>query len=132
MTSIANGKLCGAIPADELKTNILPQVAVLLSAQVKAGGSTASTIKSLFDTDHSCDTDPACVPTAPAQPPCMCITEMEVENNSIIKSLLSPDLDLDPTKNNPFVTDPTDPTYHNDALSLGLGFEANAAMFPAQ
>jgi len=62
----------------------------------------------------------------------MCITEPEVENNSIIKSLLSPDLDLDPNKNNPFVTDPSDPTYHNDALSLGLGFEANSATFPAQ
>jgi hypothetical protein len=132
MDSISNGKICGAIPADELKTTILPQVATLLSAQVKKGGSTGDTIKSLFDADHSCDTDPACTPTAPATPACNCITEMEVENNSIIKSLLSPDLDLDPNKNNPFVTDPTDPTFHNDALSLGLGFEANSAIFPAQ
>jgi hypothetical protein len=130
-TGITSGKLCGAIPADDLKSTILPQVAVLLSAQVKKGGDTANTIKSLFDTDHSCDTDPNCTsPTAPGA--CMCITETEVENNSIIKSLLSPDLDLDPNKNNPFVTDPSDPTYHNDALSLGLGFEANSATFPAQ
>ena len=130
-SGITAGKLCGAIPADELKMNILPQVAILLSAQVKKGGDTANTIKSLFDTDHSCDTDANCMsPTAAGS--CTCITEMEVENNSIIKSLLSPDLDLDPNKNNPFVTDTSDPTYHNDALSLGLGFEANTAMFPAQ
>src|SRR5262249_7025851 len=132
MMSITNGKLCGAIPADELKTSILPKVADLLSAQVKKGGSTADTIVNLFDTDHSCMADAACQMTAPAQPACHCITESEVENNTLIKSLLSPDLDLDPNKNNPFITDTNDPMYKNDALSLGLGFEANSAMFPAQ
>jgi hypothetical protein len=130
LTGIANGKICGAIKATDLKTTILPQVADLLSAQVKGGGSSADTIKSLFDTDHTCDTDMNC--TAMATGACHCISEPEVENNTIIKSLLSPDLDLDPNANNPFVTDPTDPAYKNDALSLGLGFNANKATFPMQ
>jgi hypothetical protein len=128
-TGIANGKLCGAVPADELKTTILPQVADLLSAQIKKGGATADTLAGLFDTDHSCATDPACTsPTAAGT--CHCISEMEIESNSIIKTLLNPDVDLDPTKTNPFATDMNDPTYKNDGLSVGFGFNANGATFP--
>src|SRR5262249_13182401 len=90
MTSISNGKLCRAIPADERKMNTLPQVAALLWGQVKKGASPADPIASLFDTDKSCpstsaNSDPTCAPTATG--PCHCISESEVENNSIIKSL---------------------------------------------
>src|SRR5262249_27872676 len=35
---VQNGILCGAITSDELHTTIYPQVAILLSAQIKAGG----------------------------------------------------------------------------------------------
>lgn len=141
-TNVSNAKLCGAIPADEIKTRILPQIATLLSAQVKSGSQTGMTIKTLFDKNPTypacandplntnCDTDPNCTsPTAPN--PCTCITACELENNSTIRTLLAPDLDLDPNKTNPFAM-PGDPDYKNDALSVGLGFEANKASFPAQ
>jgi hypothetical protein len=121
-----NGVLCGAIPADQIMTTILPNVAGLLSAEIKKGGDAADTIKGLFDVDMSCNTDPACKATAPATPACGCITTAEVAGNSIVKTLLGPDLDLDPAKHNPFVP-PNDQDYQKDALSIGLGFTATKA-----
>ena len=127
---ITGGKLCGAVRAIDVLGQMIPAWAAALSALVKAGGSDASMIKSLFDADHSCDTDPNC--TSPmASGACTCITAQEVQSNSIINSLLRPDLDFDPMATNPFVTDPNDPTYRNDAISIGVGFEAGSATFMA-
>src|SRR5262249_33074729 len=126
---VQNGILCGAITSDELHTTIYPQVAILLSAQIKAGGATAVAIKGLLDTDMSCNTEAACLtPTAPGT--CMCISEQEVETNGTIQNVLGLDLDLDPNKNNPFVM-PDNAAAKNDALSVGFGFEASTAMFTA-
>jgi hypothetical protein len=127
-TTIQEGKLCGAIDAQDMRTLLFPQIADYFSDVIKRRTACSDYFASLFDADHSCDTDPACVPSSAA--PCHCISEAELENNSIIKSLLSPDLDLDPNKTNPFVTDPYDPTYRNDAISFGAGITANAATFP--
>jgi hypothetical protein len=127
---IGNGKLCGAIRATDVQSQLIPSWAADLSAVVKAGGSDGNMIRSLFDADHSCDTDPNCVPAASGA--CFCITAAEIEYNSIIRSLLNPDLDLDPMATNPFVSDTNDPTYRNDAISIGVGIEANTATFPAQ
>ena len=120
------GKLCGAVRASDLVNQILPSWALDLSAAVKAGD---NSIKSLFDADHSCDFDPNCLPGSSAT--CTCITTTELESNSIIHSLLIPDLDLDPMATNPFVSDPNDPTYRNDAISIGVNFEAASATFMA-
>jgi hypothetical protein len=127
-TSIQTGKLCGGIDGQYIVSIIIPHIADLFSDIVKQGGSTANTIKSIFDTDHSCDTDTACTPQAAG--PCHCISPTEVQNNTIVRSLLSPDLDLNPNETNPFATDPNDPTYPFDALSIGVGFTANHATFP--
>ena len=128
-TYVTGGKLCGAVRAIDVHDQMIPTWAAELSAAVKVGGSSADMIKSLFDADHSCDTDPTCVLGAAGT--CACITGQEVENNSIVRSLLNPDLDLDPMATNPFVSDPNDPTYRNDAISIGVGFEAGAATFVA-
>jgi hypothetical protein len=134
-TSITTGKLCGAIPADAIKTQILPAVGDLLSAVVQKGGSTANEITTLFDMQGHCATDANCQSSAPAGN-CHCITADELEASDAIKSALAPDLDLDPTKTNPFLgnspQDMMDPTYPNDALSVGLGFQANTAVFAPQ
>ena len=128
---ITTGKLCGAMTAVDVNQTLIPLWAQQLSDGVKRGGSLGNTIKSLFDADHSCDADPSCTsPTSPGM--CFCISIAEFRGNAIIQSLLVPDLDLDPNANNPFTTDPNDPTYHNDAISIGVGFEASTAQFPAQ
>src|SRR5262249_24890423 len=111
--TIMGGKICGAIPATALLNMVFPALADGISAAVKMGGSTAATLRGLFHADGSCGTDPACTPSARAD--CHCISASEVAGNSIIRSLLSPDLDLDPNATNPFVTDPSDPSYRNDA-----------------
>jgi hypothetical protein len=126
--TIQSGKLCGAIDAQVVRTMLIPQFADFLSVEIKRRAACSNTFESLFDDDHSCATDPACVPSSPDE--CHCISASEVENNSIIRSLFSPDLDLDPHKTNPFVSDRNDPTYYNDALSFGVGITANAATFP--
>src|SRR5262249_48654182 len=127
-TAIQTGKLCGAVDARALGAVFFPQLADALSAEIKRRGTCAAYFAYYFDCNHSCDTDPACVPSSAAQ--CHCISVSEVENNSIVRALFSPDLDLDPNKTNPFVTDRCDPTYYNDALSVGVGFGANQAAFP--
>jgi hypothetical protein len=125
--TIMGGKICGAIPATTLVNMVFPALADGISAAVKLGGATAATLRGLFDTDGSCGTDPDCTPDSPSV--CHCISASEVGGNSIVRSLLSPDLDLDPNATNPFVTDPSDPAYPNDALSFGFGFVAHHAQF---
>jgi hypothetical protein len=127
-TTIQNGKLCGAIDARMLRSMIDPQLADMFSASIKKGGLWAEPdFEPLVDSDHSCGTDPACVPSSPA--PCHCVSASDMENSVFINSLFNPDLDLDPTQTNPSVTDRCDPTYFNDAFSFGVGITANAATF---
>jgi len=125
-TTITNGRLCGAIAAPIVLSTFIPQLADALSDVAKTH-SIGESIWMLFDDDHSCDTDPDCAPSSSNA--CHCITATELDNNSIIRSILTPDLDLDGHATNPFVTDQCDPTYRSDALSVGVGFGANQATF---
>jgi len=122
-STIEDGLLCGAIPVAELHDRVVPAVADMLSAAVKNGN---TTLKGLFDADHSCDHDATC--TAGNPNVCHCITAQEFESTQFIH-LLDPDLDLDPAVDNPFATGPEDPARHNDALSFGFGFTARSARF---
>jgi hypothetical protein len=122
-STIEDGVLCGAIPVSELRDRVIPAVADMLSAAVKSGN---TTLKGLFDADHSCDHEAACVVTDPGL--CHCISAQEFESTQFVH-LLDPDLDLDPAVDNPFATGPDDPARHNDALSFGFGFTARSAHF---
>jgi len=128
-TTVTSGKLCGAIPIAVERAVLIPGIADLMSAAVKRNDAVSATLRSLFDADMSCSSDPDC--TTASSNRCRCITAGELENNSVSRTLLSPDLDLDPSVDNPFVTDPSDPSYFNDALSVGVGFTANRAQFPS-
>jgi hypothetical protein len=121
--AIDRGLVCGAIPAAELQNRVIPAVADMLSAAVKSGN---TTLKALFDADHSCDHDAAC--TFADAGVCHCISSQEFASTQWVR-LLNPDLDLDPNVDNPFATGPNDPTLHNDALSFGFAFEARTARF---
>jgi hypothetical protein len=131
--SIATGKLCGAIPADQIRTTIFPAIADIVSEQVRLNNMYAEQIKTFFDGgdagDGSCATDSNCVPSAPIGA-CRCVTTQEIERNALVVSVLQPDLDLDPEKRNPFA-DPNqpDPTDENDALSMGIRFVGSSASF---
>ena len=126
-TTIQNGTLCGAIDIQSLRMTFIPQLANKLSDDVYTRSPDADMIKSMFDGDHSCDTEPACMLGSGGN--CHCITPMEVESSSFIRALINPDLDLDPNQTNPFVG-ASDPTYANDAVSIAVGFSANHATFP--
>src|SRR5262249_52474066 len=95
-SAIEGGVLCGAIPVSELRDRVVPAVADMLSASVKNGN---TTLKNLFDADHSCDHEAACVAADPGL--CHCITAQEFESTQFVH-LLDPDLDLDPAVDNPY------------------------------
>ncbi len=115
-TGLMGGKICGAITEMDLNNKVLPTIANLLKDKVAGGGSTATTLCQLFDT-----MDPKCAATAAdcanfgptMMPPANCISDVEIRENAIIKSVLKPDVTLNGTK----------------ALSLGLGFTAVVARF---
>src|SRR5262249_41929203 len=121
---ITQGLLCGAIPVADVAAILFPAAADLLSAEVKRGN---QTYRDLFDTDHSCTGDPACTPTS--REACHCISVDEAQHNSILRSLLAPDVDLDLLVDNPFEPDPDSPYHRNDHLSVAVGFEAATAEF---
>jgi hypothetical protein len=120
---ITNGRLCGAVPADEINSVIYPAVADVLSGLVTHDAN----MRMLLDGDHSCDTVPGCELGSTA--PCHCISVQQAKDNILISSSIEPDLDLDPRAVNPFVAESGDSAYPNDALSVGIGFEAAPAQF---
>lgn len=113
---LMGGKICGAITESDLNNNVLPTIAMLLKDRVAQGGSTATTLCQIFDT-----MDPKCAATAAEcanfsatmMPPAGCISDVEIKENAIIKSVLKPDVTLNGTK----------------ALSIGLGFTAVVAKY---
>jgi hypothetical protein len=117
--SMDAGRLGGAITEEELQSNVLPGIHSALIAS-SAGdctgeapecctpGSSGELIMDLFDTDGSCE-----------------VTLEEFRNNSLIASLLAPDVDLlDETGAFNPRQDGVD-----DSLSLGIGFSAVGATF---
>ena len=126
-TGLLSGKIGGAITKKALDTTVLPTLVDFMAdtfADDCTGtappccddGSTGQTLMDLFDEDDSCDVDLE-----------------ELQNNSLISSLLAPDVDLldCPTPD----SDPDDCTFFprvdevKDALSLGIGFSAVPATF---
>ena len=106
------GRINGAIRAQEVETNLIPELAELFTAIVARdcpgpgpescmADSEGKTVQEVFDTDDD-----------------LVVTSEELRENSLIQSLLAPDLDLTRANGEPG-RDGVD-----DALSVGLGFEA--------
>ncbi|MBT8496506.1 MAG: hypothetical protein KJO07_25890 [Deltaproteobacteria bacterium] len=116
---LQSGRLGGAVTEDALRTDVLPALQQILvdvaGEDCVPGGETCCTPEStgellydLFDEDGSCD-----------------ISLTELENNSLISTLLAPDLDLLDEGGN------FNPNSDGvlDSLSLGIGFSAVGATF---
>jgi hypothetical protein len=127
-TGLTMAKLGGAITKQDLDTVVLPTIVDLMADVVEGdcqlgppdcctAGSTGQTLVDLFDEDGDCE-----------------ISLEELRTNSLIASLLAPDVDLldCPNADSP----PADCTFHpnqdgiKDSLSLGIGFTATGATFP--
>lgn len=127
-TGLMNGKLGGAITEKDLDTVVLPALTDIIGGVIDEDcdvnatpccpdGSTGETLLDLFDEDPA-----DCV-----------VTLEELQNNSLIASLLAPDVDLlnCPAED----SDPSECTFEpnvdgfEDSLSLGLGFSGVSASF---
>jgi hypothetical protein len=128
-TTLTNGKLGGAITDEDLRTTVLPAIADLVQQTVAEDcmgtvpnccaeeGSTGETLLGLFDESPE---------------DCM-VSLTEIEESSIISSLLAPDLDLFdcPSDGAPISSCTFNPNQDefNDSLSLGLGFSATTGTY---
>lgn len=99
-----NGRITGVITGPEIVASLLPEVADQFTAIVArdcpgpdssscASGSSGQTMESIFDLNHD-----------------LAITAAELQQNALIQSLFSPDID-------------TNHDSKKDALSVGVGFE---------
>ena len=122
---VTAGQLNGAIPGDTVKTSIIPAVATLLNDQVqqKPTDSSSETILQLFDAMTTPCTNPDGTTSVGGDKK---IGTCEVAENSIIKNVLAPDVQLfDATG----AYKPSAENKTRDSLSLGLGFSAVKAKF---
>jgi hypothetical protein len=127
-TGLMSGKLGGAVTKGDLDANVLPAIVTIMEDTIGADcaggtppdccpeGSTGATLVDLFDdcTDGSDS--------------CDCAVDLEeLKTNSLIASLLAPDVDLldGAGKFNPRQDDT------KDSLSLGIGFTGVNGTFPA-
>jgi hypothetical protein len=146
---IAGGQINGAIKAMDINNSVIPKVADLLESKLAADkgmlSSTDTSILSLFDTGGSAGTQPAgCTMSCSGvcQNPmnadaraCACAVSgdgivdlCEVATNSIIKSVLAPDVQMYDSTGN-YAPNPNPTATSKDALSIGLAFTAIPAMF---
>jgi len=112
-TGIATAKIGGAVSQSDINGQVIPAVAAQITPIITrdcptpaapdcmcVSGSTGATVLSLLDTDHDCT-----------------VTVTEIQNNSLIKSLLGPDVCIEDSCDKP------------DALSIGISATAVAATF---
>jgi hypothetical protein len=143
---ITGGQINGAIKATDINNNVIPKVADLLEnklAMDKPPTSTDMSILSLFDTGGTAGPMPSgctmsctstCQNAANADKrPCACAANgdgivdlCEVATNSIIHSVLSPDVQMFDSSGN--YAPQANPT-NKDSLSIGLAFTAIPATF---
>jgi hypothetical protein len=146
---IMSGQINGAIKATDIKSTVIPKVADLLESKLAADkanpSSTDMSILSLFDTGGSAGTQQSGCPMACSgvcQNPmnadtraCACAVSgdgivdlCEVATNSIIQSVLAPDVQMFDSSGN-YNPNPNPTPTSKDSLSLGLAFTAIPAMF---
>jgi hypothetical protein len=144
---ITGGQINGAIKATDINSTVIPKVADLLESKLAADknnpSSTDMSILSLFDTGGAAGTQPSgctmsCTnvcqnPMNASMRSCACavsgdgiVDECEVATNSIIKSVLSADVQMYDSSGS-YMPNPNGTM--KDALSLGLAFTAVSAKF---
>jgi len=124
---ISNGQINGAIKSTDVTMTIIPNVAQLLDMRVEANptGSTEKQILQIFDIGCS-DTSAKNFDGTPAAKGDGKIATCEVADNSIIKNVLNPDVQMFDANGN---YHPNKANTNKDSLSLGLGFTAVKATF---
>ena len=147
---ITSGQINGAIKKTDIDSTVIPKVATLLQNKLMMDKgmltSTDMSILSLFDTGGSAGAMPAgctmscsgtCQNPMTAGDPrsCMCaaasdsiVDLCEVSTNSIIKSVLAPDVQMFDASGN-YAPNPMPTATSKDSLSLGLKFTAVKASF---
>ncbi len=105
-----NGKLGGGVTDEEFRGKLLPAIAGGLNLIITANKTGASMLLQTFDSDQSGT-----------------ITVQELENNPLLKIMISPDLDLLDASGN---FNPNQDGVKN-SYSLGLGFTCVPAIFTA-
>lgn len=135
---VNGGQLHGAIKADDVQMNIIPNVATLLTNRVKADPTSSTNMQILSIFDNGGKADAACGGTACKNPaygdrPGMCaaphdniIDTCEVSTAQIIQNVLSPDVQMFDASGN---YAPSAANTMKDSLSLGLAFTAVKASF---
>jgi hypothetical protein len=113
------GQINGAIKNTDVQNNIIPNVAMLLDQRVTANptGSTEKQILQIFDI--GCDGMPQYKGDGH-------IEVCEVADNSIIKNVLNPDVQMFDANGN---YHPNPANTMRDSLSLGLGFAGVKASY---
>jgi hypothetical protein len=116
---LMSGQINGAIKATDVQNTIIPNVATLLDMRVTTNptGSTEKQILQIFDI--GCTGHPEYKGDGH-------IETCEVSDNSIIKNVLNPDVQMFDSAGN-YHPNPANTT--RDSLSLGLGFTAVKASF---
>jgi hypothetical protein len=116
---IMSGQINGAIKSSDVMNTIIPNVAMLLNSRVTANptGSTEKQILQIFDI--------GCTGMPQLKGDGM-IATCEVSDNSIIKNVLNPDVQMFDSAGN---YHPNAANTNKDSLSLGLGFTAVKATF---
>ena len=147
---LMNGVINGAIKNTDVQTDVIPSVAKLLSDNIAKDptSSTNKQIASIFDTGggddgSGCKSTKVCGSAAAGSPTCKnpaapvgdgqcadaCDTKIgvcEVQNNNIIKNVLSADVQMFDDAGN---YKPNPARTKKDSLSLGLSFTAVKASF---
>jgi len=128
-TGATGGQINGAVKFTDVKTTIIPAVADLLTDQVKKDpAGMPGTIANLFDTyPTGCKAGDLNRDGSVAAAGDQKIAVCEVENNSLIKSVLIADVQLYAADGVTWAPNKDNTT--KDSMSLGLGFELVNANF---
>jgi hypothetical protein len=120
---LVSGQLNGSIKQSDVNTKMIPQIAANLTQQVESDPNSSSSmqIEQIFDVGGCTDDN-----GVPAQASDRVITPCEVANNSIIKNVLAPDVQIYDANGN-YAPNPANTV--KDSLSVGLGFTAVRATF---
>ncbi len=134
---LTGGEIHGSIKSTDVQNKIIPNVATLLTNKATTDPAGNMQIISLFDTggapDPSCASGGCKNPTSVGDRQGMCavaadsiIDTCEVSTNSLIKSVLGPDVKMYDDSGN---YKPSTAKKGLDSLSIGLGFSAVPAKF---
>jgi hypothetical protein len=139
-----DGVLAGAITEEKLNAQVLPAIATLLNDSIADDGGTACSMANMtcpmspMNETQTCDTKRNLCVTSTSKTVLnlfdddldKMITASEIMNDSLIKALLEPDVDL-LDANKAFKADRADRDGKEDSLSLGLGFTCVKGNFTA-